>query len=135
MSTRRLTVARIGNSRGVRIPSATLARYRIGDAVMMEERDDGILLRPVRAPERKLSFEETAKAIAAAEEDWSDFESSLGDGLEPLPWEYPAQPRPPVRRAAEASPAFGVPSAKPLQKPAKSVPAKRAGTRSKSAPR
>ena len=42
-----LKVARIGNSRGVRI-LRTLARFHIGDSVVMEERADGILLRPVR---------------------------------------------------------------------------------------
>ena len=42
----KLKVARIGNSRGVRQPAASLRRYRIGDSVVMEERSDGILLRP-----------------------------------------------------------------------------------------
>ncbi|MEX2154101.1 MAG: AbrB/MazE/SpoVT family DNA-binding domain-containing protein, partial [Gemmatimonadaceae bacterium] len=43
-----LKVARVGNSRGIRIPAATLARYRIGEFVVMEERSEGILLRPRR---------------------------------------------------------------------------------------
>jgi hypothetical protein len=42
-----LKVSRIGNSRGVRLPAASLRRYRIGTAVLMEERSDGIFLRPV----------------------------------------------------------------------------------------
>ena len=33
-----LKVARIGNSRGIRIPALTLERYRIGTTVVMEER-------------------------------------------------------------------------------------------------
>jgi antitoxin component of MazEF toxin-antitoxin module len=127
MTSRRLTVARIGNSRGVRIPATTLARYRIGDAVMMEEREDGILLRPVRTPERKLSFEDTARAMAAEAEDWSDLESSVGDGVELLPWEYPAPQRPPVRRAAESSPAYSAEPPELPRRPTKTVLAKRTG--------
>ena len=37
-----LKVARIGNSRGVRLPAPTPERYRIGATVVMEERSDGI---------------------------------------------------------------------------------------------
>ena len=40
-----LKVARIGNSRGVRIPATPLERYSIGDSVVMEELTEGILLR------------------------------------------------------------------------------------------
>src|SRR5215208_2609422 len=60
MTTIELKVARIGNSRGVRLPATTLARYGIGERVLMEERTDGILLRPARQTETKLSWEETA---------------------------------------------------------------------------
>ena len=67
-----LKVARIGNSRGVRIPATTLERYHIGDSVVMEERSDGILLRPVGHAEAKLSWEDTARAMAAEQEDWSE---------------------------------------------------------------
>src|SRR5258708_10990586 len=67
-----LKVARIGNSRGVRIPATTLERYHIGDSVVMEERSDGILLRPVGHAEPKLSWEETARAMAAQHEEWSE---------------------------------------------------------------
>ena len=46
MKTTELKVARIGNSRGVRLPAEVLRRYAIGDSVVMEERDEGLLLRP-----------------------------------------------------------------------------------------
>jgi antitoxin component of MazEF toxin-antitoxin module len=36
MDSTRLKVARIGNSRGVRLPARTLESYRIGDTVLME---------------------------------------------------------------------------------------------------
>jgi antitoxin component of MazEF toxin-antitoxin module len=60
-----LKVTRIGNSRGVRLPGPTLERYRIGATVVMEERSDGILLRPPGSAGPKLSWEETAREIAA----------------------------------------------------------------------
>lgn len=82
-----LKVTRIGNSRGVRIPAATLDRYEIGETVVMEERSDGILLRPAGEASPLLSWEETARAMAAAEEDWSEWDSTLADGLDALPWE------------------------------------------------
>ena len=81
-----LKVARIGNSRGVRIPATTLERYQIGDSVVMEERSDGILLRPAGHAEAKLSWEETAVAMAAEQEDWSEWDVTAGDGLEKLEW-------------------------------------------------
>lgn len=82
-----LKVARIGNSRGVRIPALTLERYRIGDSVVMEERPEGILLRPRRSSTRKLSWEETAAAMANAPEDWSEWDVTLADGLDQVAWE------------------------------------------------
>ena len=81
-----LKVARIGNSRGVRIPATTLARYRIGDSVVMEERPEGLLLRPQASAPPKLSWEDTAAAMAAETEDWSDWEAISADGLGDLPW-------------------------------------------------
>jgi antitoxin component of MazEF toxin-antitoxin module len=82
-----LKVARIGNSRGVRLPAASLRRYRIGDTVLMEERSEGILLRPTGPAVQKLSWEDTAREMAASREDWSDWEATAADGLEDLPWE------------------------------------------------
>jgi antitoxin MazE len=93
-----LKVARIGNSRGVRIPAATLARYGIGDAVVMEERSDGILLRVPGPASPKLSWEETGRAMAASVEDWSAWDASVADGLDEIVWESE-----PKRRVAEPS--------------------------------
>ena len=93
-----LKVARIGNSRGVRIPAATLERYRIGDSVVMEERIEGILLRPRRSAGPKLSWEDTAVAMSAEPEDWSDWDNALGDGLDEIPW-APAK----AKRVAEST--------------------------------
>lgn len=60
-----LKITRIGNSHGVRLPAATLKRYCIGAAVVMEERSDGILLRPTGPAVEKLSWEDTASAMPA----------------------------------------------------------------------
>ena len=82
-----LKVARIGNSRGVRIPATTLERYRIGDSVVMEERTEGILLRPRRSAGPKLSWEDTALAMSAEPDDWSDWDTTIADGLDEIPLE------------------------------------------------
>ena len=83
----RLKVARIGNSRGVRLPAASLRRYRIGETVVMEERSDGILLRPAGPVVEKLSWEDTAREMAASREDWSAWDTVAADGLHDLPWQ------------------------------------------------
>ena len=104
-----LKVARIGNSRGVRLPAATLERYRIGESVVMEERSDGILLRPVGDATPKLSFEATADAMSASGEDWSEWDVTGSDGLENIVWE-PVRPR----RVAEPKPG---PTREPRKRP------------------
>ncbi len=83
----KLKVARIGNSRGVRLPAASLRRYRIGETVLMEERAEGILLRPSGHPVQKLSWEETAREMAASGEDWSVWDATAADGLDAVPWQ------------------------------------------------
>ncbi|MGH7804327.1 MAG: AbrB/MazE/SpoVT family DNA-binding domain-containing protein [Candidatus Binatia bacterium] len=87
----KLKVARIGNSRGVRLPAASLRRYRIGESVLMEERSDGILLRPTGSAVEKLSWEETASEMAASAEDWSAWDTTSADGLDNLPWHSPGE--------------------------------------------
>lgn len=111
MATIKLRVARIGNSRGVRLPAATLRRYQIGEILVMEERSEGILLRPAGLAVAKLSWEDTAREMAASGEDWSAWDAVAADGLEGLPWRadrksrvaeapprYRAKPRPGTRR-------------------------------------
>jgi antitoxin component of MazEF toxin-antitoxin module len=87
MATRKLKVARIGNSRGVRLPAASLRRYRIGETVLMEELSEGILLRPTGPVVEKLSWEDTARAMAASREDWRAWDAAAADGLEDLTWQ------------------------------------------------
>lgn len=82
-----LKVARIGNSKGVRLPAKTLERYDIGDTVIMEERLEGILLRPYGPPIQKLSMQETARQMASEQEDMSVWDVTNNDGLDEFPWE------------------------------------------------
>ena len=74
-----LKVVPIGNSRGVRLPKSVLNKYAITDTVVLEEREDGILLRSKQ--DRRLSWEETYKEMAREREDWSDLDVTLADGL------------------------------------------------------
>ena len=80
-----LKVTRIGNSRGVRLPAALLRRYRIETAVIMEERRDGLLLRATGPAVEKLSWEDTAREMAAGGEDWSAWDAVNADGLAEAP--------------------------------------------------
>ncbi len=100
MTPREIKVARIGNSRGVRLPADTLERYGIEGSVVMEERSDGILLRPVGPAVAKLSWEETACDMAASDENWNEWNALLADGLDGLPWEGTR-----ATRVAEPAPA------------------------------
>ena len=79
MKCRELQITRIGNSRGIRIPADLLKKYKIRDTVVIEERAGELALRSKN--DRKLSWQETFAEMAGAEEDWSDFEETTGDGL------------------------------------------------------
>jgi antitoxin MazE len=79
-----LKVVRIGNSRGIRLPKALLQKYAIGDAVLVEENERGLLLRSTN--DVRMSWEETYREMAASREDWTDWEAVVGDGLDKEPW-------------------------------------------------
>ncbi len=79
-----LKVVAIGNSRGVRLPKGMLTKYAIGDAVVLEEREEGLLLRSTK--DKRLSWDETFKDMAREREDWSDFDATVADGLDKEPW-------------------------------------------------
>ena len=88
VKTQMLKVTRIGNSRGVRLPASALRRYLVGSLVIMEERTEGILLRPSGPSVEKLSWEETALEMANAAEEWRDWDATNADGLDAVPWEF-----------------------------------------------
>jgi len=70
----------VGNSKGIRLPQFILQKYGFTNWLLLEETERGILLRNM--DDNKLSYEETYKAIAEEQEDWSDFDQTLLDGLE-----------------------------------------------------
>ena len=76
-----LKVVQIGNSRGVRLPKAVMERYQIKDALVLEAREEGLLLRGKK--DRRMTWEETARDMAREKEDWSDFDATVADGLDP----------------------------------------------------
>lgn len=86
MQTTEVKIAKIGNSRGVRIPAEVLRRYAFTDTALMAESVDGVLLRPKQQADAKLSWAETAKAMAVVSEDWSDWDALNADGLHEIPW-------------------------------------------------
>ena len=86
MKIQELKVTRIGNSRGVRLPASSLKRYRVGSLMIMEERTEGLLLRPAGPAVEKLTWEDTAREMAAAGEDWSVWDTVDTDGLDGIPW-------------------------------------------------
>jgi hypothetical protein len=59
----------------------------------MEERSEGIMLRPAGPCIEKLSWEATAREMAAAGEDWSEWDAAATDGLESIPWDAAKTPR------------------------------------------
>ena len=59
-----LSVTRIGNSKGIRLPAEVLRRYKVRDVLLMEQRPDEIALRPKRGPRTKLSWAETYRQMA-----------------------------------------------------------------------
>ena len=88
MKTVELTLAQIGNSRGIRLSADLIRRHGFEQGIVMEDRGHEIVLRPKAGP-RKLSWKETYVEMAAAWEDWSDWERATADGLEDTPWEHP----------------------------------------------
>lgn len=70
----------IGNSKGIRIPKVMREKYGWSESIVLEETEDGILHR--RDTSRKLSWKETYEAMAAANEDWSDLDIAVADGLD-----------------------------------------------------
>lgn len=87
MKTKELKLAKIGNSRGVRLPASSLKRYAFGSAMIMEERTEGILLRPADGSAEKLSWEDTAREMTVSRENWSEWHVVDADGLDAVPWE------------------------------------------------
>jgi antitoxin MazE len=77
---RDIKIVPIGNSLGVRLPKNLLQKYGLTNSLVLEETDQGLLLR--KKYDDKLSWGDTYKAMANEDEDWNDYDSTLLDGLE-----------------------------------------------------
>ena len=79
-ATRDIKLVAIGNSKGVRIPKDLRLKYGWGDELVLEECDEGIML--YARGTGKLSWDDTYRAMAKADEDWDDFDAAIADGLD-----------------------------------------------------
>jgi antitoxin component of MazEF toxin-antitoxin module len=84
MAALRLKLAKIGNSRGVRLPAGLIRRYGLSHGIEAETTKEGILLKPGRSHVGKLSWGDAAKAMVRSTEDWSDWDATAADGLKHL---------------------------------------------------
>jgi antitoxin MazE len=78
-----LKIVSVGNSKGVRIPSAILRRQGMANEVECIETIDGVWLRAKKTNE--LSFEEAFDQLAIDQEalaEIQEMEGTIGDGLE-----------------------------------------------------
>jgi len=81
--TRTISLVRIGNSRGVRLPRQVIEHYQLQKTILLEETPDGIVLKPFRSKKLSLkaSFEEMAGKPSARKEAMEWAESGLDEGL------------------------------------------------------
>lgn len=78
--TRDVKLIAIGNSKGIRLPKVLLQKHGWSGSLVLEEREDGVFL--YSREKNKLSWKETCRAMAAEQEDWSDLEAAVADGLD-----------------------------------------------------
>lgn len=76
-----LKIVPIGNSRGVRLPKEIIERYAMEETIVLEAREEGLVFR--NKHDKRLSWEGTFKDMAREREDWSDFDGTVADGLDP----------------------------------------------------
>ncbi|MCK4543325.1 MAG: AbrB/MazE/SpoVT family DNA-binding domain-containing protein [Spirochaetales bacterium] len=71
----------IGNSKGLRIPKNLIEKYHLQSQLNLEEKEDGILIK-ADIPANKLSWEDTYREMGKANEDWSDWDAAIADGID-----------------------------------------------------
>ncbi len=79
-SIRDVKLIAVGNSKGIRLPQALLQKYGWSDSLVLEERQEGVFL--YSKEKNKLSWKDTYRAMADDNEDWSDLEATVADGLD-----------------------------------------------------
>jgi antitoxin MazE len=80
VGTRDVKLISIGNSKGIRLPKTLLQKYGWSDTLILEEKEEGIYL--YSKEKNKLSWQESYRAMASEEEDWSDLDVTIADGLD-----------------------------------------------------
>ena len=65
-----------------------IRRYQLENGILLEEQENQIVLK-AKKMEEKLSWEETARQMAAEGERWEEWDATAADGLESCPWEHP----------------------------------------------
>ncbi|MBJ7326608.1 MAG: AbrB/MazE/SpoVT family DNA-binding domain-containing protein [Chthoniobacterales bacterium] len=102
MKTLEITLTQIGNSRGIRLPAELIRSHGLARGLVLEDRGHEIALKPKHGS-RKFSWEDTAREMVAAHDDWSAWDAVLPDGLEDAPWDYPMPPEMKKRAKGRAS--------------------------------
>lgn len=72
----KISVIRIGNSRGIRLPKTLIQQYRLGDSVELVAERDSIVIKPSRNP--RAGWAEAARRVANLPDDpelkaWREF--------------------------------------------------------------
>jgi antitoxin MazE len=75
----KVRLVEVDEALALQIPSALVDKYGLRDRVVLEEREDGLL---IHAPgDAKLSWEETYREMAAEDEDWADWQNLHDEDL------------------------------------------------------
>jgi antitoxin component of MazEF toxin-antitoxin module len=84
----KISLIRIGNSRGIRLPAPLIKKFGFDGVILLEEEGDRLVLKTLkRGKAEKLPWSETACEMASTREDSSDWEPSEKDGLQEIPLE------------------------------------------------
>jgi len=79
LQTKNVKLIPIGDSKGIRLPKSILRKYGFSNSLLLEETEQGVLLR--KKHEDKLSWTRTYQEMARERENWDDFDVTLLDGL------------------------------------------------------
>jgi len=61
------------------LPKSLLKKYGFTESLVLEELENGVFL---KSRDKKLSWADTYKEMAEAQEDWSEFDVTLSDEVE-----------------------------------------------------
>ena len=76
---REVKLIEIGGSKGILLPKDLLRQYGWSDSIILVEAEDGVFLRGKE--HSKLSWKDTYRAMAAADENWIEWDATIADGL------------------------------------------------------